>query len=97
MESMREGMRELADQLAQSQQQGQQGQAMSQNNTAGERDPLGREAGANGQIGTDEQLLQGEDVYRRARELLDEIRRRSSDQSRPDQELNYLRRLLDRF
>jgi hypothetical protein len=58
---------------------------------------LGREPGANGRIGTDEQLLQGDDVYRRARELLDEIRRRSSDQTRPDQELDYLKRLLDRF
>ena len=61
------------------------------------RDPLGREAGENGQVGTDENLLQGEDVYRRARELLDEIRRRSAEQSRPDEELDYLKRLLDRF
>jgi hypothetical protein len=49
----------------------------------GRRDPLGRETGQNGRIGTDQQLLQGDDVYRRAEELLDEIRRRSGDQSRP--------------
>jgi hypothetical protein len=41
--------------------------------------------------------LQGEDVYRRARELLDEIRKRSGEGARPDAELDYLRRLLDRF
>ncbi|MEK6215714.1 MAG: DUF4175 domain-containing protein, partial [Boseongicola sp.] len=99
MEALREGMRELAEQMAeqQSQQNGQQGQALGQNDPNGSRDPLGREAGQNGRIGTDEQLLQGEDVYRRARELLDEIRRRSGEQERPSQELDYLRRLLERF
>lgn len=100
MEALREGMRDLAEQMAnqqQNQQGGQQGQAMGQNNPDGSRDPLGRETGENGRIGTDEQLLQGEDVYRRARELLDEIRRRSGEQERPDRELDYLKRLLDRF
>jgi hypothetical protein len=81
----------------QQQQQGQQGEGMGQAQAGRERDPLGREPGANGQIGTDENLLQGEDVYRRARELLDEIRRRSGDQTRTEEELDYLRRLLERF
>ena len=91
---------ELAEQLAeqqQNQQGGQQGQALGRSDPNGSRDPLGRENGENGRIGTDEQLLQGEDVYRRARELLDEIRRRSGEQSRPDAELDYLKRLLERF
>jgi uncharacterized protein (TIGR02302 family) len=98
MEALREGMRELGEQMAQQQgQQGQQGEAFGQATQDGRRDPLGRETGQNGRIGTDQSLLQGEDVYRRAQELLDEIRRRSGDQSRPDEELDYLRRLLDRF
>ena len=98
MEALREGMRELGEQMAQQQgQAGQQGEAMGQANEMGRRDPLGRETGQNGRIGTDQQLLQGEDVYRRAEELLDEIRRRSGDQSRPEDERDYLRRLLDRF
>ena len=99
MEALREGMRELAEQMAEQQQQqgGQQGQQLGQGNPDGARDPLGREAGQNGRLGTDEQLLQGEDVYRRARELLDEIRRRSGEQDRPTEELDYLKRLLDRF
>jgi hypothetical protein len=42
-------------------------------------------------------MLGGEDVYRRARNLLDEIRRRSADQTRPTVELDYLKRLLERF
>jgi hypothetical protein len=98
MEALREGMRELGEQMARQQgQDGQQGEAMGQANEMGRRDPLGREVGQNGRIGTDQQLLQGDDVYRRAEELLDEIRRRSGDQSRPEEELDYLRRLLDRF
>ncbi len=100
MEALREGMRELAEQMAQQQQNqqgGEQGDAMGNNSPNGNRDPLGRDVGENGRIGTDEQLLQGEDVYRRARELLDEIRRRSGDTGRPSEELDYLKRLLDRF
>ena len=99
MEALREGMRELAEQMAEQQQQqgGQQGQQLGQNDPNGGRDPLGREAGQNGRIGTDEQLLQGDDVYRRARELLDEIRKRSGEQERPTEELDYLKRLLERF
>ncbi|KKK96512.1 hypothetical protein LCGC14_2662020 [marine sediment metagenome] len=82
----------------QQQQQNGQGQAGTSGDPQGrQRDPLGREAGAQGQLGTDEQLLQGEDVQRRAEELLDEIRRRSGEQSRPEQERDYLKRLLDRF
>ena len=100
MEALREGMRELAEQMAQQQQQqqgGQQGDALGRNNPNGTRDPLGRDLGQNGRVGTDEQLLQGEDVYRRARELLDEIRRRSGEQQRPTEELEYLKRLLEQF
>ena len=97
MEALREGMRNLGEALAQNQQnQGQQGMADSAD-PGQQRDPLGRSVGSNGQIGTDENLLQGEDVYRRARELLDEIRRRSGDGERPEEELDYLERLLDRF
>ena len=100
MEALREGMRELAEQMAQQQQNqqgGQQGDALGRNNPDGTRDPLGRDVGDNGRVGTDENLLQGEDVYRRARELLDEIRRRSGEQERPTEELDYLKRLLERF
>ncbi len=98
MEALREGMRDLGEALAQQQgQPGQQGDAFGQATPQGQRDPLGRELGQNGRVGTDQNLLQGEDVYRRAQELLDEIRRRSADQTRPEEELDYLKRLLDRF
>ncbi len=96
MEALREGMRSLGDALAQD--QNQQGQGTAEADMRGQnQDPLGRNPGSHGSIGTDEGLLQGEDVYRRARDLLDEIRRRSGDAERPEIELDYLRRLLERF
>ncbi|MFD1913297.1 DUF4175 domain-containing protein [Halodurantibacterium flavum] len=100
MDALREGMRQLGEAMAQGQQDqnGQQGQQAGRSDPESQqRDPLGREPGGSGQLGTDQNLLQGEDVYRRADELLQELRRRSGDQTRPDLELDYLRRLLDRF
>ncbi|CUH49385.1 TIGR02302 family protein [Ruegeria atlantica] len=97
MEALREGMRSLGEALAQNQ-QNQPGQGSQEGDMqADNRDPLGRAPGANGTISTDENLLQGEDVYRRARELLDEIRRRTGESDRPQIELEYLKRLLERF
>ena len=100
MEALREGMRNLGEAMAQ--EQGQQGQPGQQGTAQGtepgsQRDPLGRDSGSNGEVGTEESLLQGEDVYRRAQELLDEIRRRTGEAERPEIEREYLERLLDRF
>ncbi|WP_101068746.1 TIGR02302 family protein [Roseovarius salinarum] len=97
MEALREGMRNLGEAMAENNRtQGGQGQARGQ--TGGQRnDPLGRRTGQGSRVGTQDELLQGEDVYRRARDLLDEIRRRSGQGERPDVELEYLERLLDRF
>ena len=41
--------------------------------------------------------MQGEDIYRRAQELLDEIRNRAGDRSRTEAERGYLERLLELF
>ncbi len=97
MEALREGMRSLGEAMAQNQ-QNQSGQGTEEGEAqANSRDPLGRNPGAAGSISTDDNLLQGEDVYRRARELLDEIRRRTGETDRPEIELEYLKRLLERF
>ena len=99
IEAIREGMRNLGEALAQQQMgpPGQPGSASGEGTAGTQRDPLGRLPGTNGQLGNQERLLQDGDVHRRAHELMDEIRRRSSDRSRPESELNYLRRLLERF
>ena len=96
IESLREGLRNLGEALADNRQPGQ-GEAEGEAGREVPRDPLGRSTGQTGRAGTNENLLQGDDVYRRARDLLDEIRRRSGDRTRPEAERDYLRRLLDRF
>ncbi|MDT8857260.1 TIGR02302 family protein [Paracoccaceae bacterium Fryx2] len=100
MEAMRDGLRNLGEALAEDQQRegdAAQGEAFGRADPNSSRDPLGREPGDSARIGSDRNLLQGEDVYRRAQDLLDEIRRRSGDQLRPEVERDYLKRLLDLF
>jgi len=97
MDALRDGMRNLGEALAENQRNpGGQGQARGQQGNQ-QSDPLGRTPGIGNQAGTQENLLQGRDVYRRARELLDEIRKRSGEGDRPEIEREYLERLLDRF
>ncbi|WP_410219460.1 DUF4175 domain-containing protein [Paracoccus sp. (in: a-proteobacteria)] len=61
-------------------------------------DPLGRQrAGSGNVITSGDPLAEGLDPAQRARDLLDEIRRRSGQQTRPQDERDYLGRLLDRF
>ncbi|WP_128253234.1 DUF4175 domain-containing protein [Falsirhodobacter deserti] len=91
MEALREGMRNIGE---------AQNPPPSSEDGSDEasRDPLGRTPGDTGRIGSDENMLQGQDQARqRAEQLLDEIRRRSGQQDRPEGELDYLRRLLDFF
>ena len=102
MDALRDGMRNLGQALAENQMdQLEEGQGTQMGNAEGRpepqrRDPLGREMGNTGQFGTEESMLQ-DDINRRAEELLQELRDRSSDQQRPQLELDYLRRLLERF
>ena len=96
MEALRDGMRSLGEALDEQQNQNGQGEAFGQLGQQGS-DPLGRTPGQGARGDTADNILQGEDVYRRARELLDEIRRRSGESARPEVERDYLQRLLDRF
>jgi uncharacterized protein (TIGR02302 family) len=103
MDALRDGMRNLGEALAENQrEQLEEGQGTQTGRAdgrpePGRRDPLGRQMGNSGQFGSDENMLQGEDIYRRAEELLKELRDRSADQERPELELDYLKRLLERF
>ena len=71
---------------------GQQGEPQA----GGERDPLGRQMGAAGDSGNETSVPTATE-RQRAREILDELRRRAQDTQRPEAEREYLRRLLDRF
>ncbi|MFD2174593.1 DUF4175 domain-containing protein [Rhodobacter lacus] len=108
IEALREGMRQLGEAFAGENGANQRGAGDLGQQRGGDamggqgtrmlpRDPLGRATGEGSQIGTEGDMLQGEDVYRRARDLLEEIRRRSAERSRPEVERDYLRRLLDSF
>ncbi len=99
IDNLREGMREMARDMREAEtgsrngEPGAEGEAFSD----GRNDPLGRPLGAQGNVGANEQMVPGADAAARARGLLDEIRRRSGDLARPELELDYLRRLLERF
>ena len=60
-------------------------------------DPLGRAQKAQGpNLGTSVKIPEEIDIQK-AREILEELRRRLSDPSRPPVELDYIERLLRRF
>ena len=97
MEALREGMRQLGRALAEIEpQSGQQGGANRAGN-AQARDPLGRGPNSRGGLSSDAPYAEGPDVYRRAEELMQELRRRSGEPDRPAPERDYLKRLLDQF
>lgn len=98
MESLREGIRQMqeSNRQANGDQQNQgQGQQGARAKGQAKRDPLGR--GSNGGRAETDGPVNTENAYRRSREVMDEIRKRSSERNRPALELDYLKRLLDRF
>ena len=98
MDALRDGMRNLGEAMAEQEGSREGGQGQASGATGRQQsDPLGRTPGQGDRAGTDGNLLQGEDVYRRARELLEELRRRSGEGARPEVEREYLERLLERF
>ncbi len=60
-------------------------------------DPFERPAGSYGAIDGSSTEVPNQALIDRARELLEELRRRSSERNRPDLELRYLERLLEQF
>lgn len=98
MEALRDSMRSLGEALSEEERNQQPGQgAQESDRRADNRDPLGRSQGSKGASGSDNEADLDNDAYGRARELLDEIRRRSGEAARPEVERDYLNRLLDRF
>lgn len=59
-----------------------------------ETDPLGRGTGGTGPGDVE---VPSEAERQRAREILEELRRRAAEQGRPQEELDYIERLLERF
>ena len=89
LDAMRSAATELENQLMK-QMQKEQGRD-------GEEDPLGRKEGANGNpFGSDVKMPTQSDLQR-ARGILLELRRRAGERGRPQQELDYIDRLLKEF
>ena len=99
MEAMRDGMRNFGEALAEEQRQNRGANGESREFGSADpngRDPLGREPGDTARIGSDQNMVQN-DPNLRAQELLDELRRRSGELTRPTEELDYFKRLLQLF
>jgi len=99
MERLREGMRSLGEAMAEQQQGQASSQAGRDSASQGNRlDPLGRDqpSGRDGSGDDGSQIGEGS-AYRRAWDLLEEIRRRADERERSEGERSYLQRLLDRF
>jgi len=62
-----------------------------------ERDPLGRPLSNNGNYDQGDVKIPDQNTLQKARDILDELRRRSGERSRPELELDYIDRLLKRF
>ncbi len=97
LEALREGAQALNQQMQQQQGQGGgSGVARGRRNPAGE-DPLGRPRRTDGPQYGERVKVPDEIDVQRAREILDELRRRFSNPARPKPELDYLERLLRRY
>jgi len=66
------------------------------NDEAG-RDPLGRPMSNNGTFDQGDVKIPDQNTLQKAREILDELRRRAGERFRPEIELDYIERLLKRF
>ena len=76
--------------------QGNQG-AGGGEDTRGGQDPFGRDSADGEGLATGETDIPGVSDRQRARDLIEELRRRAADQGRTLDELEYLERLLERF
>lgn len=96
LEQLQQSMKSMQEQMARS----NPGQAGGQRTPSGRqqgRDPLGRPLPGSGTLNGEEVKIPAEADMQRAREILEELRRRASEQNRPKAERDYIDRLLDRF
>jgi hypothetical protein len=63
----------------------------------GDRDPFGRPMTSNGPYDQGDVAIPDESILQKSRQILDELRRRAGERSRPTIELDYIERLLRRF
>lgn len=102
LEGLRKGAQSLAQQMQQGQPgdqpgEGQAGNGPMREGRQGNPDPLGRESHDRRDNSRSTYDPLGVPAAQRAQQVLEELRRRLSDPSRPREELDYLERLLKRY
>jgi len=98
LDQLQQGMRDMADRFMEAMSAGAppgQGQTGAQPGRG--RDPLGRQQGRQGLEALEGVRIPEESEIRRARKILDELRRRRGEPARPPLELDYIDRLLKQF
>jgi hypothetical protein len=90
LQALEKAAGQLAQEMMKDGKQGQNGQPQEG------QDPLGRATGANGGVGGDTKLPAASELQR-ARQILEELRRRAAQPGRSKQELDYIDRLLREF
>lgn len=95
VDALRDGARAYAEEQQAQQQQGGPGGGTGAPTAA--RDPFNRLTGADGVQQGSGVEIPGDADPSRARDLLDELRRRAAERERPPLELDYFERLLERF
>lgn len=105
MDELQQGLQGMAQQMMQ-QMMGMMGPGMMPGTPPGQpdpravgrnRDPLGRRPPGVGQVDSEGVKVPEEADVQRAREILDELRRRAGDYNRPKPEREYIDRLLKQF
>lgn len=95
LDKMRQGAKSLVEQMMSGMgQPGNQGRAQA---GGGDRDPLGRPLPTQGLDNGDSVKVPEEADIQRARQILEELRRRLGERARPPGELDYIERLIERF
>jgi len=93
---LQKGMQDMAGAMMEQLQQ-QAGRQPGQDASGQGRDPLGRDENGMGAIDTTDVQIPDQSDIQRAKQLIDELRRRSGDRMRPKLERDYIDRLLKRF
>ncbi len=95
LDKMRQGAKSLVEQMMSGMgQPGNQGRGQA---GAGDRDPLGRPLPTQGLDNGNSVKVPEESDIQRARQILEELRRRLGERARPPGELDYIERLIERF
>lgn len=95
LEQLQQSLQSMQQQMARS--PGQAGGQRAQSGRQPGRDPLGRPLPGTGTLSGEDVKIPAEGEMQRAREILEELRRRAGEPDRPKLERDYIDRLLDRF